>query len=183
MSQKEIEIAIEQKDKGNEKAPPMSGESQTNNPADLGQADLTQLFLEELRQLHLIIARFEDHTFKIRNWLYAFIGGLGVLLYAKDARLTWLIFLLAGLLATILFLWIEVYHRVQMMFAIMRSDEIEKEFSNRSYKSMGISDAMRRNTTFHHIKDELKLPLLYIPYIVALLAIAIIAISARFTPK
>ena len=141
------------------------------------------LFLEELRQLQAIITRFEEHTFKIRNWLFAFVGGFGLLLYSKESKLTWKIFLPAALVAIILFLWIELYHRAHMRFAILRVEKIEYEAASNIYKATGISDAMRQKVKWQHIKTELKEPLLYIPYLVALLAIAIITLAAKFAVR
>ena len=130
----------------------------------------------EIERLQDIIARHEEHTFKIRGWLYTVLGALTVSLYTTAIGLEPLPFAeLAGLTILLFFVW-ELVQRGPKRNAIERVRAIEEMIrTDKTYDGPLIAD------TFIHSKydptAEAKISLMWLPYFVAVLAVAALALA------
>ena len=82
--------------------------------------------LEEWKLLASIIGRLEEVEYKIRSWLVALITALAVALYSKRLDLSVGSFALIGIILIIIFVWMDLIHRMPKRNAIKRDREIEE---------------------------------------------------------
>jgi hypothetical protein len=84
------------------------------------------LEIEELKMLQQIIGRYDDHEIKIRSWLLGLLVALSIARYSEKIHMpgAWLGYLASGLV--VLFLFIEVIHRIPKRKAIDRVAEVER---------------------------------------------------------
>jgi len=81
---------------------------------------------KELEIIESIIDRLEKTEYTIRGWLIALITGLTIALYSGKTSIDKWKFIVLGLSIIIVFLIIEILHRVPKLKAFKRADEIEK---------------------------------------------------------
>src|SRR5262245_60538658 len=85
----------------------------------------TALF--EIERLQEIIARHEEHTFKIRGWLYAVLAALTLGLYTESVDLAPLAYSELAIIVILLFFAWELVQRAPKRVAIDRVSLIEAE--------------------------------------------------------
>jgi hypothetical protein len=130
----------------------------------------------EIERLQDIVARHEEHTFKIRGWLYTVLGALTVSLYTESIALAPLAFSELCIVTIALFLAWELVQRSPKRKAIDRVRDVEKMIRlDSTYDGPKIAD------TFINFKynplTEFKISLVWLPYLVALLATIALALA------
>lgn len=130
----------------------------------------------EIEQLQAIVARHEEHTFKIRGWLYTVLGALTLGLYTESVSLAPLPFFELCAIAILLFFAWELVQRGPKRNAIERVRSIERMIREaKPYDGPLIAD------TFIHSKyspfSEARISLVWLPYFVALLAMVALALA------
>ncbi len=81
--------------------------------------------IEEWKMLSSIIGRLEDIEYKMRSWLFALITGLSIALYSKEINISWYSFIIIGYALIILFVLMDLMHRMPKRRAIERSKIVE----------------------------------------------------------
>jgi hypothetical protein len=87
--------------------------------------DKTNLALEEFKLLQATVARQEGIRFQIRSWNIALLTALTVSFVASNSPISKGKYLVASIGLAILFLWLEVIHRVAEDRALRRSAVVE----------------------------------------------------------
>jgi outer membrane protein OmpA-like peptidoglycan-associated protein len=83
---------------------------------------------EEIKILQSIIARHEDHSFRVKGWFAAIVGGLAAASYSKHIGVPWQEFaFLTFLIYAGLVIWL-LYHRAIIQRAIGRVSKIEEDW-------------------------------------------------------
>ena len=117
--------------------------------------------LEELRQLQAIIARHEEHAFKIRGVMYALLTALAVPVFTNDRLLTGGWFIALAVLLIGLSFWAELVHRTFVRLAInrvLRLEEILRSDGSMSYDGPLISKSLGRDLVPGMLIYEARLP-------------------------
>jgi hypothetical protein len=82
--------------------------------------------MDELQRLQEIIARHEDHAFKVRGVMYGLLGALSIPLFSDKKVITGETFLILAGIVVLLFLLVELVHRSFVRLAIIRSMTVEE---------------------------------------------------------
>ncbi|QDU60885.1 hypothetical protein Pan216_17380 [Planctomycetes bacterium Pan216] len=130
----------------------------------------------EIEQLELIIARQDEHTFKFRGWLFVVLGALAVCLYSKTGyiELTAWEFFWLGAFSIVVFAMLELVQRAPARLAINRVKDVERMIrQNTSYDGPLIAETFE--PPMYDLRSELKIKLMWMPYVVALAAVVVLS--------
>lgn len=132
--------------------------------------------LEELRQVQAIVARHEDHAFKIRGVLYALLTALTLPLFAERRVISGQTFLTLSGIAVLLFLVVELVHRAFVRLAILRGARIEEIMRNKEpYDGPKIAISLGQSRVIEMMWNEFQLPSITVHYAALLLAVGVIS--------
>lgn len=132
--------------------------------------------LEELRQIQAIIARHEDHAFKIRGMMYTLLSALTIPLFATQRTLSGQTFLTLSAIVVILLLIVELVHRAFVRLAILRAATIEKALREGiEYDGPKISESLGQSRVREMMLKELCLPSITVQYVAILISLVVIA--------
>ena len=84
-----------------------------------------EIALKELEILQGVISKQEDIRLKIRGWYIAIVSALLLAFVSKELNINKFEFITTAILISILFLWLEVIHRVAESRAMVRAKEVE----------------------------------------------------------
>lgn len=132
--------------------------------------------LEELRQIQSIIARHEDHAFKVRGVLYALLSALTLPLFADKRVITGQSFLILSAIVVVLFLIVELVHRGIVRLAIERGAKVEEILRDGTpYDGPRIALSLGQSRLVEMMISELCLPSTAVHYVALLLALSVIS--------
>ena len=132
--------------------------------------------LEELRQIQAIVARHEDHAFKIRNVMYALLTALTVPLFSEKKLIPGKSFLVLASIVMVLFLIVELVHRGFVRLAIDRGRDVEEMIRGKKpYDGPLIAESLGQQRLMSMMLSELRMPSIAVHYICLLAAIVMIA--------
>ncbi|MFO0951138.1 MAG: hypothetical protein U0835_08300 [Isosphaeraceae bacterium] len=132
---------------------------------------------EELRQLQAIIARHEDHAFKVRSVMYALLTALAVALLGKGNLISGPQFVGLSLFIIALFFIVELVHRAIARLAIDRGKVVEAVLRTQGkvpYDGPMIADSLGKGQIPLVMWKEAFMPWMLIHYSGLLLAITLI---------
>jgi len=153
--------------------------------------DRHQIALAELRTLQEIIARHENHEFRIKGWFVAIIGGLAVAIYSVHVPLDlWEYISVATVAAVSFWLWL-LYHRDIVRLATERVSAIENSLRIETtitqlpmaiaYDGPKVAISLRKRFPFRTlIRDLILDEQLFSPFIIAVLYLFLIGL---FSPN
>jgi hypothetical protein len=133
--------------------------------------------LEEFKHLQAIIARHEDHAFKIRGVMYALLTALSAAVFTHEKLLSGWMFMLLGVLVIALFLVMEMVHRAICRLAIDRVSKLEAILRSKGeipYDGPLIGQALGQHRLLSVMCSEVTMPWILIHYIGLLVAVAAI---------
>ena len=135
---------------------------------------------EEWKLLQAIIGRLENNEYKIRSWLIALLTALGVGLFSgKIPLLNPAEFLTMSALLILLFLFIELIHRIPKRRAMNRVGYIEKCLrTGTGYCGPKIRKELSQRARFVPMFRELLILPVYGFYILVILMVAVLSRAA-----
>jgi hypothetical protein len=85
-----------------------------------------QIAFEELRSLNDKISFQEEARAKVKNWAIGLITAISIAFLSDKVAFSRRGYLTISIGITILFLWLDIVHRVAQDRAIMRADQVER---------------------------------------------------------
>lgn len=149
-----------------------------------GRDMANEIELEEWRQLQEIIARHEDHAFKVRGVLYIILAGLAAG-YFSEKLINATQFVILALASTALVLLVELSHRAIVRVAINRAGKVEESLRDpvtSPYDGPRVKESLGKTNWIKELPGELSVSTTYSHYI-AILAIIIVVFALRPTPS
>ena len=132
--------------------------------------------LQELLQIQAIVARHEDHAFKIRGVMYALLTALTLPLFAEKPTITGQTFLTLSGVVIVLLLIVELVHRAFERLAIERGARIEEILRNKeTYDGPKIAVSLGQSRVIEMMIKELFLPSIAVHYIALMISIGVIS--------
>ncbi len=135
-----------------------------------------EIELEELRQIQSIVARHEDHAFKIRSVLYALLSALALPLFAEKKIVSGESFLKLSVTIIILFLVVELVHRAFVRLAIERGSFIENILRDKlEYDGPKIGISLDQKRLLRFMIKELFSATVGVHYVALLVSLVVIS--------
>ena len=135
-----------------------------------------ELELEELRQIQAIVARHEDHAFKIRGVMYALLTALTLPLFAEKRVISGQTFLTLSAIVVVLLLVVELVHRAFVRLAIERGAKIEQILRDKEpYDGPKIAVSLGQSRVIEMMIKELFLPSIAVHYVALLVALGVMS--------
>lgn len=134
-----------------------------------------QKAFEELKALQNIISSQEETRAKVKNWAVGLISAISVAFLTQKASFSRKGYFVISIGITILFLWLDVVHRVAQNRAIQRSNEVERILREEAdYDGPKIGATLAVANTLREQIRALNNIRLYIPYIVLIIIVIVI---------
>jgi hypothetical protein len=151
-------------------------------PAELSVWE--QKAMKEWELIQGIIARHEDQAFKTRGAIVILVAALSAALFAqKPVTLLWNQYLAICWGAVLIFFLMELWNRAVVRLCVDRVDVIERflrgEAALGSWGGPGIKRALTRNLPLKAMRSELYEKPVYVPLMLYLAAVLMIAMAAR----
>jgi hypothetical protein len=137
---------------------------------------------EEIKIFQSIIARHEDHSFRVKGWFAAIVGALAAASYSKHIHIPWyefafLTFTVYGALVA----WL-LYHRAITRRGIGRVGELEKGWKTQ-YSGSKIVDTLSPPLGWREMLGDKVDPQVHFPMILGAIILIVLCLFVAGTPE